>query len=164
MRINSKTKYWRLQPVEKFLTPESVQELKSAAEKEFGSMYDLTFADFWNCCNDDFSILGDMSNPTVLQVYWAKRFVDFLDEFGKTMKKLEMQPTEDERAAANGLIKLTWGECVLVFLRDYFGLKSFKEAEKITIGELIIAKRAQYNQDKFRRNFARIQSAKIQRK
>lgn len=150
--------------MEKCLTPESVQELTRAAEKKFGGMYDLTFAEFWNCCDGDFSRLGDMERPTVLQVYWLRRFEEFTKEFAKIMRKLTLPATPDEKAASEGLLQLTWGESMLVFLQGYFGTKSFKEAEQITVGELIMAKRAQYNKDKFARRLAQIQQAKFSKK
>lgn len=165
MRITDKTKYSLFEPVEKYVTPEAVAALKQAAERKYGSMYDLTFEQFYACSQGNFSdILGDISKPTVLQVYWCKRFADFVDEFAKTMQTVTMKPTAEEQRAAQGLLKTDWGENMLVFLQQWFGCKSYKEAEKITIGELIIAKRAQYNQDKFRRQLAKIQTEKYKRK
>ena len=53
---------------------------------------------------------------------------------------------------------------MIVFLQDFFGLRSFKEAEKITVGEILIAKRARFNEETYRRNLARIQTQKIMKK
>lgn len=165
MRITEKTKYSLFEPVEKYVTPEAVSALKQAAERKYGAMYDLTFEQFYTCTQGDFSeILGDISRPTVLQVYWCKRFADFVDEFAKTLQAVTMKPNADEMRAAQGLMKTDWAEGLLVFMQQWFGLKSYKEAEKITIGELIIAKRAQYNQDKYRRQLAKIQTEKYKRK
>ena len=164
MRITDRTLYATIEPIEKYFRPEFATELKRCAEAKYGAMYDLEFATFWACAGGDFSHLGDMKNPTVLQVYWVKRFKDFVEEFTKALKNLTLQPTADERKASDGLLEVTWGEGVLVFLQQWFGLKSYKEAEKITVGELLIAKRAQYNQDLFRRRLANIQTAKIRKK
>lgn len=165
MRITDKTQYQTLAPVEKYLTPKAVQELKQAAEKRFGSMYDLTFAQFHTCANGNASeILGDVQQPTVLQVYWKKRFDEFVEEFAQQLKKLTLPQTPEEMQAAQGLLKMDWAEGLLVFLQSYFKTSSFKEAEKITIGEILIAKRAQYNQDLFRRKLAAIQTAKLKKK
>ena len=87
-----------------------------------------------------------------------------MEEFTKALKGLTLAPTADEKKASDGLLEVTWGEGVLVFLQQWFGLKSYKEAEKITVGELLIAKRAQYNQDLFRRKLANIQTAKLRKK
>lgn len=165
MRVTEATKYKTLEPYEKYLTSKAVQELKQAAERKYGAMYDLTFAQFHACANGDFSeILGDTQQPTVLQVYWAKRFAEFVEEFAKQLKKMTITQTADETKASQGMLKTNWDEGMLVFLQSFFGLRSFKEAEQITIGEIIIARRAQYNQELFRRNMSAIQTAKLKRK
>lgn len=164
MRITERTLYATIQPVEKYFKDSMQDEIMRAAEAKFGCMYDLEFATFWACAGGDFSNLGEMKNPTVLQVYWVKRFNKFVTEFAQTLKGLTLKPTADEAKAGQDLLQVTWGESVLVFLQQWFGLKSYKEAEKITMGELLIAKRAQYNQDLFRRRLAQIQTAKFKRK
>lgn len=161
MRITSETKYVEIVAVEKYFDKKTVEMLKREAEKKYGEMYDLEFATFWNCANGDFSHLGDLENLTALQAYWMKRFEEFSDEIAKGLKQLQIKATEDEERASEGLLKVSWGESMLVFLQKYFGLKSFREAEKITIGELLIAKRAQYNEELFARRLAKIRTRKI---
>lgn len=165
MRVTDKTKYRFFERYEKYLTPESVEALKAEAEKRIAKMYDLTFAQFYDCANGDFSgVLGSVSDPTVLQVYWCKKFADFVQEFTEALKKLTIQPTGDEIKAAQGQLKTDWGEAMLVFLQQFFGLKSFKEAEQITVGEILIARRAQYNRDLYQRKMNNIQLQKMKRK
>ena len=164
MRITERTLYATIDPIEKYFRPKMAEDIMRAAEGKFGGMYDLEFATFWACAGGDFSRLGDMRNPTVLQVYWVKRFNKFVEEITQALKGLTLTPTDEERKASEGLLKVTWGEGILVFLQQWFGLKSYKEAEKITIGELLIAKRAQYNQDLFRRKLSKIQMSKFHKK
>ena len=165
MLITAKTKYREIAEAEKYFTPQSVEDLKRAAENTYTSMYDLTFAGFHACANGDFSgVLGDMTDPTVLQVYWCKRFADFVKTFADMMQKMQLPQTPEEKRAENGLLQTDWAESVLVFLKDYFGLRSFREAEAITVGEILIAKRARFNEDTYRRNLARIQTQKITKK
>lgn len=165
MRITEKTKYSKLVPVEKFLKDKDIAALKQAAEKQYGAMYDLTFTDFHACSNGDFaSVLGDFSEPTVLQVYWCKRFEEFVREFVEALSKLNIQQTPDEKKAAAGLLTMDWAEGMLIFVRNYFGLPSFKAAEQITMGEILIAKRAQYNSDLFQRNMSNMQMQKYNKK
>lgn len=164
MRITRDTKYSEIVTLEKCFSAETADALKRAAESVYGEMYDLTFERFYNCTQGDFSHLGDISDPTALQVYWAKRFSDFATEFAGTLKHLTIEQTGDEKQAAQGLLRVDWSEGLLVFIQQYFGLKSFREAEQITIGEILIAKRAQYNQDKYRRSLAAIQMSKLKQK
>lgn len=164
MRITERTKYAKIAHIEKYFTAQTIDGLKSAAEAKYGAMYDLPFGTFWACQNGDFSHLGDLSNPTVLQIYWCKRFADFATDYAKQLQACTLPPTADETAANNGLLPVSFGEAMLVFMQSFFGLRSFKEAEQITTGELLIAKRAQFNRDKFQRNFAAIQRKKIKTK
>ena len=83
MKVDEHTLYSDFEVFEKCLTQESLQELKRAAEEKYGSMYNLTIDQFFGISNGDFSVLGDMTNPTVLQVYWQKRFSQFCDEFAR---------------------------------------------------------------------------------
>lgn len=164
MRITEKTKYAKIVHLEKYFAAQTIDGLKRAAEAKYGAMYDLPFGTFWACQNGDFSHLGDLSNPTVLQIYWCKRFADFATDYAKQLQACTLPPTADETAANNGLLPVNFAEAMLVFMQSFFGLRSFKEAEQITTGELLIAKRAQFNRDKFQRNFAAIQRKKIKTK
>lgn len=164
MRIDKNTKYREFEPIEKYVPNSQKKEITNAAESVYGCMYDLEFGEFWNVVNGDLSRLGSLEDPTVFQVYWLKRFEDFTKEFAETLNKLSVKQTTDEKRAAEGCLKVSWGESILVFLQKFFGLKSFKEAEKITLGELLIAKRSQYNDDLFARRMSQIQMQKINRK
>lgn len=165
MRVTERTKYRHFEQYEDVLSEKTKADLTAAAEKVFTPMNDLPFVHFFECANGDFaSVLGDTSDATVLQVYWARRFEKFVEEFAQAMKRLTLKQTTEEMQASEGLVEIGWAEGVLVFVQKYFGLKSFREAEQITIGEIIIARRAQYNQDKFQRQMAAIQAKKLQRK
>ena len=164
MRIDKNTKYREFEPIEKYVPDSQKKAITNAAESVYGCMYDLEFGEFWNVANGDLSRLGSLNDPTVFQTYWLKRFEDFTKEFAETLNKLSIKQTTDEKRAAEGCLKISWGESVLVFLQKFFGLKSFKEAEKITLGELLIAKRAQYNDDLFARRISQIQMQKLNRK
>lgn len=164
MRVTERTQYATVREYEKYFAPEFVKALQDAAEQQFGAMYDLTFAEFHALTNGDFSRLGDMSNPTVLQVYWTKRFAAFVDEFANALKKLQVKPTTDEEQAGADLPPVSWAEGLLVFLQKFFGLQSYKQAEQITLGELLIAKRAQYNEDLFKRRLQALQLKRMQKR
>lgn len=165
MRITERTKYSEIEPYEDLLTDATKSAITEAAEAFYVPMNDLTFVRFFECSNGDFyGVLGDVEDPTVFQVYWAKRFEEFVKEFAKAMKSLTLKQTVDEIQASQGLVQVGWAESLLVFVQKFFGLKSFREAEQITIGEIVIARRAQYNQDKYQRQMAAVQAKKLQKK
>lgn len=161
MRIDKNTLYIDFARVEKYLTPEAVEALKKSAERAYCSMYELTLAEFIACSNGNWSeVLGDVSKPTVLQVYWCKRFADFTKEFTDTLKSLQAPLTADEQTASAGLPTQTFAESMMIFARGYFGLHSFKSAEQITIGEIVIAKRDTYINALYTRKLHNLQMKK----
>lgn len=164
MRITNKTKYKDFRFYEKYLKQEAASQIEMAAERACGKMYELTFATFYNCAHGDFSHLTDWKDPTVFQVYWCKRFAKFEVEIANALKQLTIPQTQDEIAASSAMLKLDWGESILIFLQQWFNLHSYKEAEQITMGELLIAKRAQYNQDKFKRKLNDLQLMRIKKR
>lgn len=165
MTITNKTKHAEFQPVEKYLEESAVADLKKASEREYTNMYDLTFGQFLRVSDGYFSdVLGDMSEPTVLQIYWIKRFEDFQREFGDAIKGTQVQPTKEQAEAMEGLPKQTFAESMITFARSYFGLHSFSEAENLTIGELIIARRDAYISAIYERRLQAIQLKNIRTK
>ena len=71
MQIKEFEKYAEFADKEKYLTEKSVKKLKEAAEEKFGKVYALEFDTFRECYDGNFdTVLGNMQDPTVLQVYW----------------------------------------------------------------------------------------------
>lgn len=170
MRVTKSTKYaGEFADLEPYISERTKQQLTAAAEKTYGGMYDLEIGTLWKCMNDDFSFIGIMTEKeyakrTVYQHYWIKRFNTFCDEFANILKRLTLKQTADEQRASSGLIEVNWCEGLLVFAQSYFGLKSFREAEKVTLGDIVIAKRATYNRELFNRKLAEIQTQKYKKK
>lgn len=160
MQITEHTLYADFRAFEAALTSESVREIKAAAERKYGSPYELTIDEFFGVMSGDFSLLGDATKPTVLQEYWAKRFVEFCDEFAKTCERLTIKDADDERMSA-GCVPMTAQERMLTFTREYFGLPSFFEAGKRTIGEYLTARKDRYNAARMQKNFAEDQKRKL---
>lgn len=163
MQITSKTPYAQLQPIESVLTHESIKELKDAAEAQYRNCYNLTIDEFFGIIGGDLSILGEMKEPSVLQVYWLNRFADFCEEFTKACSSLSVKDPEREKLQ-NGCVAMQPQEAMLVFTRDYFGLPSFFEAGKRTLGEYLTARKDRYNEAVVRRNSEAEQKRKLKHK
>lgn len=159
MKIDGQTKYEDFQAIEAAMTEESKQEIKRASEAYYKSCYELTIDEFFGVVAGNYEILGDMSKPSVLQVYWLKRFTEFCEEFARACERLSIKDPEAEKYNA-GCVKFEPQEGMLVFLREYFGLPSFYDAGKRTIGEYLTARKDRYNALVMRRN----QEAEMKRK
>lgn len=155
--------------IDEYLKEADKKRISDEAIERYGSYYDLTIGNFSQCVDGDFSkVVGDKVGDitgTWLQVYWMRGFASFVKEYVDTLVKLSPKMDADEEQAASGLMETTLVESMLVFSRGYFGLHSFSETEnKITLGEVLIAKKAVYNDVMFRKKLSKIQLAKVKKK
>lgn len=144
MKVTERTKYAEFAQYADVLRDESTAALKRAAESKFKPCSAMTINEFWGVITGNYELLGDMTEPSVLQVYWLKRFADFCDEFAKTMERLAIKNPEMENLQAN-CVKMSPQESMLLFVREYFGLRSFYEAGEVTIGEYVLARKDRFN-------------------
>ena len=151
-------------PYEGVLTTKSEDELKRSAEQVFKPVHTLTINEFFGVVNGDYSVLGDMSDPTVLQVYWLKRFAEYVETFADICKRTRVEPTAEQQQAAKGCVQIEPAEGMLIFVRSYFGLHSFREAGEITMNEYVMARKDTYNNALIRRNMEKIQMCKLNTK
>lgn len=155
MRIDLNTKY--LANVDKYLSADDKDAIKNAVERVFGGFESITIGQWADCMDGKFeTVIGEIRG-TWLQVYWINGFIDFAKSFPETLQKLSPKMDADEERAAAHLLQSSLVESVLVFVRNYFELHSFREAETITLGEVLIAKKAAYNEIMYRKALAKIQ-------
>lgn len=164
MKITSKTKYADFREYEPFITDESKAELKRQAEQAFKPCHLLTLDEFWAISTKDYTLLGSLEEPTVLQVYWLLRFADYCEELRKICERLTIEQTGDEVQAEQGCVTLSPQESMLVFVRSYFGLRSFREAGQVTMNEYILARKDKYNHARQQRNWENMQRNRMKRK
>lgn len=162
MTITAANKFSDFAPYADVLTDESDKKLKQAAERTYKPCFMLTLNEFWGCLHGNFELLGDMSEPSVLQVYWLKRFADFCEEFSNTCERLQTTEEKDGNLFT-GCVQLQPEESMLLFVRSYFGLKTFAEAGECTIGEYVLARKDRYNEWRMRKNYEAKQMQNIKR-
>ena len=162
MVITEKTPYSDIIEVEELFADTTIKELKQAAEKKYGDCYNLTIDEFFGLIEGNYSLLGDITEPTALQVYWLKRFEEFCTEFANSCERMTLQPTDDQTQLQTGCLKLSGKEGMLIFTREYFGLPSFMAAGKRTLGEYLVARKDKYNEAVQKRNFDAWQRRKIE--
>lgn len=164
MTITAATKYKDFAEVEQYISADEQKKIQEAAEQQFKTCYALTIDEFFGLMSGDYSLLGDMTDPSVLQVYWLKRFAAFCEEFTQACEKMQLPPTAEQTQAHAGTLPMTGQESMLVFTRSYFGLPSFFEAGKRTLGEYLTARKDSYNTAKVQRNWENMQKAKFKKK
>lgn len=92
-------------------------------------------------------------SDTALAVLYVQAVADMRKQVGEVLQRFCIEPTAKERQWQNGCIEMTAGESIMVFVRRYFGLQSFKAAEKISVGEYIVARHEVYNDMLTQRNY-----------
>lgn len=164
MNIDFSKPYSKYVDVLPFVTNESRKALMQEAAK-IRDPYTLTLAEFFACCDGYFGcVVKDIERPTTGEGLWLEMFSGFIADFGKILERLVIPQTPEQKQASVNCLPVEWQEGMLVFVRAYFGLKSFSEAESVTIGDYLLAKKDEYNTNIFQRNMAKIQTQKIHRK
>lgn len=161
MLIENNTKYVDFADYEEYLSESEKERITEAAAVAYlgvGGYYNLTLSALIRLCANDINALNDLPIEvgTVFCVYFFRGLSKFINDYITTLSKLTIKPTAKEQTASNAGVRLTFGETVLIFAREYFGLRSFAEAEKVTLDEYLIAKRDSYNKMRFEREMARL--------
>lgn len=147
-----------------YITDDDAERAKQIVGKDF--KYDfwlLTLADL-GC------LMSGILPPAILKLFNKKSistaeflrrnnaFEYFIEEFLSILDKLNIKETSKERQASVGLPIFQKNEGMLVFTRNYFGLKSFSEAENVTLADFYLAKKDTFARQTFERNMQTIMS------
>ena len=79
-------------------------------------------------------------------------FTAFTAELQTIFEKLTLKPSFDAQRNMAGVLPMTFSESIIVFVQDFFGLKSYSEAEKITLADVVLAKKVHYNRSIYQIN------------
>lgn len=160
MIVTEKTKYAEFVPLLPFIDDDQKQKLYKAAEAHFKPYNTLTFDEFFGILEGDYQLLGDLKEPTVLQAFWLENFEHFVQSFTTACEQMTLPPTPESTRYSAGCKPFEPKAAMLVFVREYFGLHSFTDCGKITLGEYITARQDKYNEQIMQRN----QSRELERK
>lgn len=162
MRINADTRYFAVEPILRTLSTEKVAEIREkAVSSVLGSngYYGLTLAQLSKLIdNKDATAIVSTTDPlqmTVFEFYTIEGLSAFLEDYIRKLERLIPTPTNEEKAAQSACLKVTTTEGLLLFAREYFNLNSFANAERVTLAELLIAKKDMYNKAIFQRELSR---------
>jgi len=163
MRIDEKTPYALISELDKYdlLTEANKSEITEAAKKVFGSPWALSINELATLLSGDFSRLGDMTEPTILQVFWAKAFKVFIEDFTKALENLTLPMDSDERRASEGLPPVSFVEGLLIFSKNYFRHHSFEQAGRTILSDILIAKKDTYRTQMQQKKWQAIQREKM---
>ena len=158
MKITDKTLYTDLLYIEKYIPDAERERLIQASQQRYKEYYNLTIAEFFALLDKDYTIIdyfGNSEQLTVLQYFFLQGFTAFVAELQTIFEKLNLKPTFDEQKNMQGVLPMSFSESIIVFVQDFFGLKSYSEAEKITLADVVLAKKVHYNRSIYQHNVMR---------
>ena len=167
LSINKKTKWAVFAP---YATPQRVAQLRDKITNC------ASFFDFWQMSIGDFSQMIENGLPDELKMHVENKEITvyevieilnaadkFLNDFSKALSNYKIEPEGDEITASSFCPEFKPIESMLIFTREYFGLKNFGDAEKITLLEYYLAKKDSYSKAIFQRSLQKIQLNKMKR-
>lgn len=83
-----------------------------------------------------------------------------MEEFANFLEKTLPPMTEDQKKAQGGLLDNSIEEAILLTCKQYYGLHSLEEAQKLTVYEYMIARKATYNERRYEYNMAAAANAR----
>jgi len=147
---------------------ESRERLREDAESVYGSPWGLALRDFFALAKRDLSFFGLTKDTalkmTVRQYVWLKWFDEVCEQVVNILHRLTAPQSDTARKASEQLLKVGFDESTLVFVRKYFGLKNFTEAESITLADFILARKDHYNDCVFKYYFNDIQRQQFKKR
>ena len=165
MKVTADTKWAEFESVDPYITEETRKDLHKAAQDAIRRYGELTIDEFFGLVGGDLSILGMIEEPTVLQMYWMRGFEQFCKELTDATEKLKVPSDPNkEQVYQRGCVELSTQEHMLIFVRAYFGLPSFYEAGKRTMGEYLTARKDEYNKGMMQYNFEQAQKEKFKKR
>lgn len=166
MRIDEKSTWAELAPVYDCITDECLQKIKENALRLHGvdgDFLNLTVGDFIRIAGGDLSQFKLKDDGTAYEGVFIRELQNFCESLVKLLESYTPAPTQDEKRANASCIETSMAEGLLIFVRGYFSLPSFEDAENVKLSELLIAKKDTYNNTMFARAINKIQSQKLRK-
>ena len=163
IKVNEATRY---SDVASFISLLDLAPVTEAALAHFkvATWWELSIEKFCSLCAGEWSAIGVLTVDLTL-FEWAviEDFKKFAGDFTALLEKIQVPASIDEKNATSGLPKQTLFENMAIFVRRYFGLKSFREAGDVTLDEYLIARTDDYRTRMAEKRLIEAQRKKINR-
>lgn len=161
MIINRKTKTKHVLPL---LTKETLEDLlaKIPAVPLRKPLLQMTVGEFADILEDETQYIANILGcRRALKAFGRlKQFRTELEQIQKFMKLYDHQPTQEEKAAERGVRFPSFGQRMLIDCVKFFGLHSFKEAEKTPVSEWLTIFQSEASAVLYQRNYNKIMENK----
>lgn len=165
MIINPNDPYILHLPLLSGMDEESKNRLIEDAERVYGSPWGLALKDFFALSEGDLTYIGlekaDYIKASVRQYIWMMSFRECVERVTGLVNAFQVPLSDEAKQANEKCLKMGFKEVTLIFVRKYFGLRSFEEAENTTLSNFIVAKKDAFNNGIFQYAMNEIQRKKF---
>jgi len=166
MKVTNSTQWAEIEPFYSVLSDASIEALKERALKVHNiaeGFYSLTIEEFIGITGGDLEKFDIKVDGTAYEQIFIDELKAFLTDYVEKLASYNIAQTADEQRASRSCVEVSMAEGLLIFTRQYFNLPSFSEAGKLTLADLLIAKKDAYNTAVFQREMQKIQTSKYRR-
>ena len=163
MLITTKTKTKSVLPL---LTAERVARLMEAIEPQplEKDLTDMTVGEFLDCLEEDYALRFLEEKYLYKAIGKMKEFKRQMEAITKYLQMNEVRPNAEQERAAVGVSFPDLGEQLLLTVTEYFGLKSFDEAEGVKMSNYMLIVKKQTAEAKFKAQFDKIMEQRMKQK
>ena len=162
MKIDEKTKWSEVENTYDYWTNETKEYVLQRVCEMHGltDFYEMKIGTFLNIANGNVEELNIKEDGTAFEMIFVIELKNFVQRVIEILNEFTLPQTFDEKSASKKCADLTFVESILIFVRSYFNLSSFEQAENLRICDLLIAKKDAYNNAVFQKEMIKIQTRK----
>lgn len=137
---------------------ERLKEVAPTAVIGRDGYYTLTIAQFAQLSErGDLSAIVDAGKElTAFEYLTLEGLPEFVERYTTQLLAFVVPMSAEEKRAANACPKVGVIEGLLMFARDWFHLNYYRDAEQVTLAELLLAKKEAYSRAMFQRAYNNI--------
>lgn len=127
---------------------------RAAVVDRFGEagFYGMTVGQFTDVLTGNNRPLLDSGGRTLFDVLRVEEFSKFIDVLSEKLNAMKMPKTAETVRLSSGIMPSDFTESIYVFCRSYFGLKSYKDADRLMLSEYMLARKDDFNHTVVDRN------------
>lgn len=158
LKIDRNMTYQAFAVFEPYMSEADVERVKSLAVRvKYGEdgFWSMPVGDMLDAMRGNVARLtwGD-SPDSAFAVLRVRAFSEWVGGFIAKLQAMTLPPTPEQLKSQSGTLTCTFEEAVYMFLRQWFGLRGFAEADRLKVADLLLARKEAYNAAIVERNLA----------
>lgn len=163
MLITRRTKTKSVLP---FLNADRLSQILEAVEPYplDKDVVQMTLGEFFECMDDSYAYKFMEEKYAYVAFGKLKSFKQQMEGIMKFLRMNEVKPNAEQERAAVGVVFPDFEEQALITVTEFFGLKSFDEAEQVKVSNFLLIHKKMSSEAKFKHQYDRIMEQKMKSK